>query len=90
MIRLLVLIGLACALTYCCATVPLGSKTFFGHIRSIWRTEEVRELKDGVKGKAGPTANRVKRGVEAGYEAMKDEGSAGSGSGSGSAVRKKR
>ena len=80
MIRLLVFLALAGTLAFCGATVKLGNKTFFGHVRSIWHTEEVQDLKEGVKDKAGPAATRVKRGVEAGYKAMKDDGSAGSGS----------
>lgn len=79
MIRLLVFLALAGTLAFCGATVKLGNRTFFGHVRAIWATEEVKELKDGVKEKAGPAADRVKRGVEAGYKAMKeDEGSGGS------------
>lgn len=81
MIRLLIFLALAIGLAVCGSTVKLGKHTFFGHIRAIWATEEVQDLKQGVEDKAGPTADRVKRGVEAGYKAMKDdEGSAGSGS----------
>jgi hypothetical protein len=81
MIRLLVFLAIAGALAFCGATVKLGNKTFFGHVRSIWATEEVQDLKEGVKEKAGPAVKRVKKGVEAGYNAMQeDDGSAGSGS----------
>jgi hypothetical protein len=80
MIRLLVFIVLAVGLAVCGSTVKLGKRTFFGHVRAIWHTEEVQDLKDGVKKEAGPAANRVKRGVEAGYKAMKDEGSGSAGS----------
>ena len=83
MIRLLIFLALAIGLTVCGSTVKLGKRTFFGHVRAIWHTEEVQDLKEGVKDKAGPTADRVKRGVEAGYKAMKDDGSAGSGSAAG-------
>jgi DUF438 domain-containing protein len=78
MIRLLVFIVLAVGLTVCGSTVKLGKRTFFGHVRAIWHTEEVQDLKEGVKEQAGPAANRVKRGVEAGYKAMKDEDGSGS------------
>jgi hypothetical protein len=71
---------LAVGLAVCGSTVKLGKRTFFGHVRAIWHTEEVQDLKDGVKKEAGPAANRVKRGVEAGYKAMKDENGSGSGS----------
>lgn len=75
MIRLLVFLALGGALAFCGATVKLGNRTFFGHVRAIWATEEVQELKSGVEEKAGPAAERVKRGVEAGYKAMTEEGS---------------
>lgn len=79
MIRLIVLLALCGALAVCGATVKLGNRTFFGHVRAIWHTEEVQDLKSGVKEKAGPTVKRVEKGVKAGYNAMKEEGS-GSGS----------
>ena len=91
MIRLLVFLALAGALAFCGSTVKLGNRTFFGHVQRIWATDEVQDLKAGVKEKAGPAASKVKKGVEAGYKAMTDDkdgsGSAGSGSavGSGSA-----
>ncbi|HWU86535.1 MAG TPA: hypothetical protein VN253_04645 [Kofleriaceae bacterium] len=84
MIRLLLFLALAAGLGYCGANVKLGKRTFFGHVKAIWATEEVQELKDGVKETAAPAASRVKRGIEKGYEAAThdDEG------GSGSAARK--
>lgn len=91
MIRLLVWLALIGAFVYFGATVKLGHRTFFGHVRAIWHTEEARELKDGVKETAGPAADRLKKGIEAGYNAMTDDGSgrgsgSASGSGSGSAA----
>ncbi|HWO21431.1 MAG TPA: hypothetical protein VNO30_21835 [Kofleriaceae bacterium] len=81
MIRFLVYLAIAAGLTYCGATVPLGKRTFFGHVKAIWATGEAQELKQGVKEKAGPAADRVKRGIEKGYEAAtQDEPAAGSGS----------
>lgn len=81
MIRLLVFLALAGALAFCGATVKLGNRTFFGHVRAIWATDEAQNLKDGVKDKAGPAASKLKKGIEAGYNAMKDD-DAGVGSGS--------
>jgi hypothetical protein len=78
-IRLLVFLALAGVLTYCGATVKLGNRTFFGHVRAIWGTEEVQDLKHGVEDKAGPAVKRVKKGVEA---AMKDDEKSAAGSGS--------
>lgn len=87
MIRLLVFLALAAGLAYCGATVKLGKRTFFEHVRAIWATEEVQDLKEGVKDKAGPAAARVKRGFEKGVQAAtedEDESEAGSAHGSGS------
>lgn len=81
MIRLIIFLVLAIGLAYLGATVKLGKRTFFGHVRAIWATEEVQDLKHGVEEKAGPAVEKVKRGVKAGIEAAeKDDGSAGSGS----------
>lgn len=80
MIRFLVFLAIAAGLTYCGATVKLGKRTFFGHVQAIWSTPEAQELKEGVKEKAGPAADRVKRGIEKGYEAAtEDEPGTGSG-----------
>jgi hypothetical protein len=87
MLRLLVFLALAVGIAYCGATVPLGKRTFFGHVKAIWATDEARELKDGVKEKAGPAADRVKRGIEKGIEAATEDDAE---TGSGSAARKPR
>lgn len=88
MIRLLVFIALAAAIGYCGATVPLGNKTLFGHIRAIWHSPETQDLKNGVQETAGPTMHRVERGIEQGYKAMKEpeDGGVGAGSAAGSAA----
>ena len=87
MIRLLVLLAFAGALAFCGATVKLGNRTFFGHVRAIWATDEAQDLKQGVKESAAPAAKKLKKGIEAGYNAMKDD--AGAGSAAGSAAVKK-
>jgi len=66
-------------LVYVAVTVPLGKRTFVGHVRAIWHTEEVRELKDGMKQKAGPAVDRLERGVKAGYKAATNDGSGSQG-----------
>ena len=87
MIRFLLYLVIVIGLVYCAVTVPLGKRTFVGHIRAIWHTEEVQELKTGVKQKAGPAVDRLERGVKAGYKAATD----GSGSGAhGSAAETSR
>lgn len=95
MLRLIVFLALAIGVVWFGATVNLGKRTLFGHVRAIWATEEVQDLKHGVEEKAAPAVDRVKRGVKAGINAAKDDepngsaaGSAaiGSGAGSGSAI----
>jgi len=66
LVRTLITLAVLGALTWCGATVPLGSRTFFGHVKNIWAAEETKELVDGVKETSGPVVDRVKRGVEAG------------------------
>lgn len=85
MIRLLVFLALAGALAFCGATVKLGNRTFFEHVRAIRHTDEVQDLKNGVEEKAAPAVKRVKKGVEA---AMKDDETADAGPGSAGSARR--
>jgi hypothetical protein len=80
MMRFLVYLAIVIVLAYVATTVPLGKRTLVGHIRAIWHTEEVQELKDGVKEKAGPAVDRLERGVKAGYHAATNDGSGSAGS----------
>lgn len=82
MIRLLVWLAILAALAYAAFTIPLGKKTFAQHVRSIWHTEQVQDLKEGVKETAGPAVHRVEKGVKAGYEAMTGSNPDPNGSGS--------
>jgi hypothetical protein len=76
-IRFIVTLVLVSMLAWCGATVKLGKRTFFGHVGAIWSTDEAQDMKEGVKEKAGPAAEKLKRGVEAGYrEATKEEADA--------------
>ena len=79
MLRLLLYLALLGGFVYFGSTVKLGNRTFFGHVRAIWHTEEVQDLKEGVKEKAGPAARRLKHGIEKGIEAATED-DAGSGS----------
>ncbi len=85
MIKLLFYLALAVGLAYCGATVKLGKRTFFGHVKAIWATEEVQDLKTGVRETAGPAARDLKNKV---HEFTADDptgahpGSAAKGSGS--------
>ena len=72
MLRFLVYLAIAVGLVWFATQVPIGKRTLVGHVRAIWHTEEVQELKDGVKEKAGPAMDRLERGVKAGYHAAAD------------------
>ena len=88
MIRFIVFLLIAGALAYCGATVKLGKRTFFGHVQAIWKTDEVQDMKEGFKEKAGPAVDKVKRGVEKGIEeAKKDDAGSGSAGSAGSGTR---
>ena len=79
MLRLLVILALALGLAYLGSTVKLGKRTFFGHIRAIWHTEQAQDLKNGVEQTARPAVRRLEHGVKAGYEAIRnDDGGVGS------------
>ncbi|HET7503750.1 MAG TPA: hypothetical protein VFK02_22170 [Kofleriaceae bacterium] len=80
MIRFLLYLAIAVIVVYVATTVPLGKRTLVGHIRAIWHTEEVQELKQGVKEKAGPAVQRLERGVKAGYHAATDDAASPEGS----------
>ena len=90
MIRLLIALVLVVALAWCGATVKLGKRTFFGHVKAVWSTEEAQDMKEGIKEKAGPAAEKLKRGVEAGYREATKEEAGGAGTGSGSVERAPR
>ena len=80
MIRFLITVFIVGALVFFGATVKLGKRTFFGHVKAIWSTQEAKDMRDGVSDKAGPVVDKIERGVKAGvHEAARDEGS-GSGS----------
>lgn len=87
MIRWLFILAICGVLAFCGATVPLGKKTFFGHVKAIWSSEPMNELKDGVKETAGPATDKAKEFVKGGVEAVRKHPNDGSGSGSGSASK---
>ena len=65
MIRFLFYLAIAIVLVWFATTVQLGKHTLVGHIRAIWPTEQVRDLKDGVKERARPAVERLERGLHA-------------------------
>ncbi|HJZ87032.1 MAG TPA: hypothetical protein VKN99_17790 [Polyangia bacterium] len=42
-------------------TVPLGKKTLFEHVQSIWRTDQTQELVEGTKEAARPVIDKLAR-----------------------------
>jgi hypothetical protein len=72
-LRFLVALVLIGTLAWCGATVNLGKRTFFGHVRAIWSTPEARDMKNDLERKAGPAARKLKRGVEAGVRAATED-----------------
>ena len=48
MLRLLVWIALIGAFVFAGSTIKLGNRTFFGHVRAIWHTDEAQDLKHGA------------------------------------------
>jgi hypothetical protein len=76
MFRFLVYLVIAIVIVWFATTVPLGKRTLVGHVRAIWHTEQVQDLKEGVKEKAGPAVDKLGRGVKAGYHAATADGSA--------------
>jgi hypothetical protein len=69
MFRLLLILAIAAVIAYFGSTVQLGQRTFFGHVRAVWSTDEARDMRKGLEEKAGPALDRMKRGVEAGIKA---------------------
>jgi hypothetical protein len=79
MIRSLVSLVIFVVLAYVATTVGCGSPnhttsgwpyggsegklTFVGHVRAIWHTEEVQDLKKGIQDEAGPAADKLKKKV---------------------------
>ena len=70
LVRSLIALTLLACFLFIGATMPLGSRTLFGHLSNIWHSEEAQELVEGVKQSSGPVVERVKRGVQA---SLRDE-----------------
>ncbi len=78
MIRVLLYLVIAIVIVYVATSVPLGKHTLVGHIRAIWHTEQVQDLKDGVKEKTAPAVDKLERGARAGYREVTGSSSDGS------------
>ncbi|HUQ05447.1 MAG TPA: hypothetical protein VM261_23255 [Kofleriaceae bacterium] len=91
MIRFFFTLTIVVVLVVIGATVKLGKRTFFGHVSAIWKTDEAQDMKQGIQEKAGPAAEKLERGVKAGYrEATKPGSGSSSASGSGSGTASAR
>lgn len=66
--RTILWIVVIAAVLYFGATVKLGERTFFGHIKNIWSSDETQDMVKGIKESSGPMVDRVQRGVKAGLE----------------------
>ena len=70
MIKLIVYLAIIVAIVWFSVTLKLGTKTLVEHVRAIWHTSEVQDLKHGVEDRAGPTVEKLERGAKAGYQEM--------------------
>lgn len=57
---------------YVGTSVQLGRRTLFGHVRAVWATDEMQEMKTGIEEKTTPLVDRAKRGIEAGVKAARN------------------
>ena len=70
MIRLIIWLAIIIGIVWFSVTVKLGDKTLVEHVRAIWHTNEVQDLKHGVEDKAGPAVDKLERGGKAAYKEM--------------------
>ena len=75
MIRLIIWLAIIIGIVWFSVTVKLGNKTLVEHVRAIWHTNEVQDLKNGVEQKAGPAVDKLERGGKAAYKEMTGSGS---------------
>jgi hypothetical protein len=69
-IRLIIWLAIIIGIVWFSVTVKLGQKTLVEHVRAIWHTNEVQDLKHGVEDKAGPAVDKLERGGKAAYHEM--------------------
>lgn len=72
MIRALISLALLATLAWAVTSVPLGSRTLWGHLSAIWSTPEAKEMQAGIKEAAEPAIEKVRRGAEAGLKAASE------------------
>jgi hypothetical protein len=66
LLKLLIFLAMLATFVWFGKTVKMGKYTLFGHFSRIWKSEETQDLVKGAKQSAGPTVEKVKRGVKAG------------------------
>lgn len=79
MIRTLLWIAAIAVFIWFGATVDLGRRTLFGHIKNIWSSEEAVEMREDVKDNAGPALEEAKDRAKAGWKAMQKDLDGGGG-----------
>ncbi|MBK9072065.1 MAG: hypothetical protein IPL79_13835 [Myxococcales bacterium] len=72
MIRALLSLAVLAVVAWAVTSVPLGSRTLWGHLSAIWSTPEAKEMQAGIKEAAEPAIEKVRRGAEAGLKAAKE------------------
>ena len=65
MIRLIIWLAIIIGIVWFSVTVKLGDKTLVQHVRAIWHTNGVQDLKNGVEQKAAPAVDKLERGGKA-------------------------
>ncbi len=65
--KALVYLAIIIAIVWFSVSVKLGQKTLVEHVRAIWHTQEVQDLKNGVEDKTAPAVDKIERGAKAGY-----------------------
>jgi hypothetical protein len=65
-------VGAIAAAVYLVALLHLGQFTFVQHVRRIWHTPEVGELRSGIVTKLTSTRNNAMRGIRAKLETTRE------------------
>jgi hypothetical protein len=63
LIRLLLSLAMLAGIVWFAVNVPLGKRTFWGHLRAIFSTPEAKDLAEGTKEEAQKVADKVRQGL---------------------------
>ena len=61
--RFLFSLVLFCVVVWFAVTVPLGKRTLWGHLRAIFKSQEVKDLEEGTKREAKRVAESLRHSV---------------------------